>query len=101
VDDEPAVRALLVRALEEAGYVVVAVPDGRAAVEAQQRAGFDLVITNAFMPSLSGEELIRHLRQLFPALAILHLDDVKPFSLTALLEAVALAVPEQTLGQEA
>ena len=101
VDDEPAVRALLVRALEEAGYVIVAVPHGQAAVEAQQAAAFDLVITNTFMPSLPGEELILHLRRLFPALPILHLDDVKPFSLTTLLEAVARAVPEQPLKREA
>jgi CheY-like chemotaxis protein len=112
VDDEPAVRALVVRALQEAGYGVVAVRDGEAGLEAAKSAGipYDLVVTNSYMPTMSGEQLIGHLRELFPSLPILHLDDLshplgphaekvptlyKPFSITGLLEAVALAMAER------
>ena len=119
VDDEPAVRDLIVRALQEAGYEVVAVRDGEAGLHAAKFAGlpYDLVLTNSYMPTMSGEQLIGHLRQLFfPRLPILHLDDLsqpigpnaekvptlyKPFSITVLLEAVALAIAERPAKTEA
>ena len=118
VDAEPAVRALIVRALEEAGYEVVAVGDGEAGLTAAKTAGisFDLVLTNSYMPHMSGEQLIGHLRRLFPHLPILHLDDLarpigphaeavptlrKPFSIGALLESVALAMAERPMRREA
>ena len=118
VDDEPAVRALVMRALQEAGYEVVAVRDGEAGLHAAKSAGipYDLVVTNSYMPTMTGEQLIGYLRELFPGLPILHLDDLshpigphaekvrtlyKPFSLTALLEAVALAIGEGPGRREA
>jgi DNA-binding response OmpR family regulator len=97
VDDEPAVRALIVRALAEVGYEVVAVRDGRAGVEAERAEGFDLVIANDYTPNLTGEQLLLHLRRLFPDAPILHLDDLRPFSLETLLHSVALAVAEHPL----
>jgi DNA-binding response OmpR family regulator len=104
VDDEPALRQLLVRALESEGYEVVAVNDGQAGYDAARTAGrpYDLVITNNYMPHMSGTELIGHLTSLFPDLPILHLDDLsrpkalpdgaptlyKPFRLEVLSESV-------------
>jgi CheY-like chemotaxis protein len=78
VDDEPMVRALITRALRDAGYEVVAVANGRAALGAARGtgAGFDLIVTNNYMPGLSGPELIAKVRQDFPNLPILHVDDV-------------------------
>ena len=112
VDDEPAVRALAMRALQEAGYEVVAVRDGEAGLEAAKSAGvpYNLVVTNSYMPNKTGEQLIGHLRGLFPGLPILHLDDLshpigpnaqtvptlyKPFSITALLDAIAVALEDR------
>jgi two-component system, cell cycle response regulator CpdR len=108
VDDEPMVRALIARALTDEGYEVVAVANGRAALDAARGAetAFDLVITNNYMPGLTGAELIARVREDFPALPILHVDDVtrrgripslpsnvptiyKPFSIAALRAAVA------------
>jgi CheY-like chemotaxis protein len=40
VDDEPAVRELIVRALGEVGYDVVAVPEGRAGVQKAKAPGY-------------------------------------------------------------
>jgi two-component system cell cycle response regulator CpdR len=107
VDDEPMVRALIARALSDEGYEVVAVANGRAALDAARGAErpFDLVITNNYMPGLSGAELIGRVRQDFPDLPILHVDDItrrgripplptdiptiyKPFSIAALRGAV-------------
>ena len=107
VDDEPMVRALIARVLRDAGYEVVAVADGCAALDAARGAevGFDLVVTNNYMPGLNGAELIARVREDFPSLPILHIDDIsrkrldqglpddiptlyKPFSVATLREAV-------------
>jgi CheY-like chemotaxis protein len=107
VDDEPMVRALINRALTDAGYEVVAVADGRAALDAARGAEveFDLIVTNNYMPGINGPELIARVRQDFPTIPILHIDDIshrrvepglpddvptvyKPFSVAALREAV-------------
>jgi DNA-binding response OmpR family regulator len=118
VDDEPAIRDLLVRALGMAGYDVVAVADGEAGLIAARNAElpYDLVVTNSYMPSLSGEELIGQLRNLYPGLPILHLQDLahpigpnarsvptlyQPFSIDALLEAAARCLEERIRRVEA
>jgi CheY-like chemotaxis protein len=107
VDDEPMVRALIARALSDEGYEVVAVANGRAALDAARgaEARFDLIITNNYMPGLNGAELIARVREDFPNLPILHVDDItrrgripplptdiptiyKPFSIAALRAAV-------------
>jgi two-component system cell cycle response regulator CpdR len=107
VDDEPMVRALIARALNDEGYEVVAVANGQAALDAARgaEARFDLIITNNYMPGLSGAELIARVRQDFPSLPMLHVDDItrrgripplptdiptlyKPFSIAALRAAV-------------
>jgi CheY-like chemotaxis protein len=107
VDDEPMVRALIARALTDEGYEVVAVANGRAALDAARGAevSFDLIITNNYMPGLTGAELIARVRQDFPDLPILHVDDIarrgrvehlpediptiyKPFSIASLRDAV-------------
>ena len=48
VDDEPMVRALIARVLTDEGYEVVAVANGRAALDAARGAAvsFDLIISN-------------------------------------------------------
>jgi DNA-binding response OmpR family regulator len=117
VDDEPMVRALIARALGDAGYEVVAVANGQAALEAARgaQAGFDLIITNNYMPGLSGAELIARVREDFPRLPILHVDDItrrerirplpsdiptiyKPFSIGALRAAVKELLDPELLG---
>jgi CheY-like chemotaxis protein len=106
VDDEPLVRDFVSRALQSAGYEVVSMTDGAAALDAVTTAvsPYDLIVTNNCMPHLSGAELIEELRRRYPALPILHLDDEsqcpspvlpadvpnlsKPFGIDPLLKAV-------------
>ena len=66
VDDDEAVRSVLVRALVEDGYEVVEVNDRREAVAATNLESFDLVITNVSMPGLTGEQMAAELRRRFP-----------------------------------
>lgn len=77
VDDEPGIRELVARVLRGEGFEVVLVNDGEAGLTAVQEAevAYDLVITNSYMPHLSGDQLIQQLRQQFPSLPVLHLDD--------------------------
>jgi two-component system CAI-1 autoinducer sensor kinase/phosphatase CqsS len=60
-EDEPAVRAVLRRALEMQGCVVHEAEDGRKAAEIARGAAIDLVITDLWMPGMNGVELIEAL----------------------------------------
>jgi DNA-binding response OmpR family regulator len=115
VDDEPAVRQLVIRALQPEGYEVIAVADGQAALDAVDGADapYDLVITNTHLAHLSGVELIDRLSRLFPGLPVLHLDDLsrpqhpvvepaatlyRPFSVDALVSEVRRLVRQRAAG---
>jgi DNA-binding response OmpR family regulator len=61
VDDEDNDRELNSRILIRAGYDVVGATDGDAAWAAIQTEHFDLMITDNFMPKVTGVELINKL----------------------------------------
>ena len=58
-EDEDAVRALAVRALEEEGYQVLEAADGVEALQAFERAVVrpEVVVTDVIMPRLNGRQL--------------------------------------------
>ena len=62
VDDEPAVRSAVTRALTLDGHDVVAAEDGPAALGAVQRERPDLVALDVLMPELDGIAVCRRLR---------------------------------------
>ena len=57
VDDEPAVRKVVSRALEDAGYDVRPVPDRRNAIAALSEERFDLAILDVQLPDANGLDL--------------------------------------------
>lgn len=61
-DDNSDMRAYVERLLREAGYQVLAVADGRAAVDAAQESLPDLILSDVMMPVLDGFGVIRALR---------------------------------------
>jgi two-component system, NtrC family, response regulator AtoC len=71
VDDDPAIRDALALLLEDAGYVVLAAPDGLTALEVIAPEPLDLVITDLHMPGLDGTELIARLQRGYPNLPII------------------------------
>jgi two-component system cell cycle sensor histidine kinase/response regulator CckA len=118
VDDDDGIRKLVTRMLEDAGHEVVATGDGLAALNAVLSAGksFDLVITNNCMPRMGGAELIARLRQAYPTIPIIHLDDLsrvdapalpadvpnihKPFHAESLLRAIEQILADAKTHQE-
>ena len=73
VDDEPAVRLIARRLLEQHGYRVVEAADGSEALlrYKQLRPAVALVVTDLIMPVLDGPSLIVELRKIDPALPVI------------------------------
>jgi len=70
VDDEEAVRNLMKRHLEGAGYEVVLAADGQAALEMFKKSSPHLVVLDLFMPGLSGLDVLLHLKRGHPHLPV-------------------------------
>jgi CheY-like chemotaxis protein len=61
VDDDNAVRDVVVRCLQHAGYRVTAAESRRRAIELIGHIAFDVVITDMLMPDVDGIELLMYL----------------------------------------
>ncbi len=68
VDDEVAIRGLLVEVLRGQGFAVMAAPNGRLAIVRARQRRPDLILMDMMMPELDGWEAARHL-QAMPDLA--------------------------------
>ena len=62
VDDDPALRSSLDRALRQDGYAVALAGDGRAALAAVQREAPDAIVLDVGLPLLDGVAVCRRLR---------------------------------------
>jgi CheY-like chemotaxis protein len=73
VEDEPALRLLVVTMLEEQGYLVLQAGNGLDAIALAERhrGETELPLTDVVMPRLSGPELARKLRALRRGLEVL------------------------------
>lgn len=115
VDDEDAIRNVLLRILTRADHEVEACPDGASALEVARSWSPDLVITDVYMPEMDGIEFLIQIREEQPDLPIIvisggaqHstadfvLEDAgqlgavstlpKPFEMNEVLEAVSAAL---------
>jgi CheY-like chemotaxis protein len=115
VDDHPGVRAVIRRALEEAGHEVVLAVDGVSALQTYHELATqhppDLAVVDRFMPEMDGIQLVRQFQTVAPSMPVLLMsgdpswplgqavarlgpDDVlaKPFHPDALVAAVASAL---------
>jgi two-component system, chemotaxis family, chemotaxis protein CheY len=62
VDDSISTRALIGRTLEAAGHAVQEVADGLQALDALSADAFDIIVTDQWMPNMTGLELVRAVR---------------------------------------
>ena len=113
VEDEAAVRTLVLTVLSQAGYRVIEAASGQEAIAAAGRSaqGIDLVITDVVMPGMNGRALAASLVAARPELRVIFMsgytDDIlarhgvlepgtfflaKPFTTTALLRRVREAL---------
>jgi len=74
VDDEPLLRDVGRRILEDRGFHVLVATDGLEAVEIyrQHKDAIDLVMLDLTMPRLSGRDTLRHLREIDAGVAVLY-----------------------------
>jgi len=116
VEDDPRVSRSTVAALEELGYAPTACSGGREALDILERnGGIELVVTDIMMPEMTGTELVREATALYPWIGILFVTgyvgeagdaeglsgyDIlrKPFTVSALAEAVATALARRPSG---
>ena len=75
VEDDPIMRRLTRRMLEDQGYFVIEAHDGRAALEvmASKQNVVDLVLTDVVMPGMSGPELVLRLMDSHPNTRFLYM----------------------------
>jgi CheY-like chemotaxis protein len=71
VEDDEAIRALLVRALEQNGYIVVTASDGDEGIAILKTKGkFDLLLTDLVMQGTGGAGVVAEARALAPTMKI-------------------------------
>jgi len=111
VDDEQAVRSIVLKILQRANYDVLEAEDGAAAIAIAEKhpGAIDLVVTDMFMPGMMGPETVRKLLAIRPGLRALFMSGYadkdstsgvpeganflgKPFSSKELGKAVELAL---------
>jgi two-component system cell cycle response regulator CpdR len=82
-EDEDAMRAYLARALENAGYEVVAVDRGTAAIPYLQSEHFDLLLSDIVMPEMDGIELAQRCSEISPATKVMFITGFAAVTLKA------------------
>ena len=110
VEDEDAIRALVVRILENHGFVTLAASRGAEALTLAGQNQLDLLVTDVVMPGMPGPQLAAIMKERHPAVGVLFMSgysdglligrgDIgevqllqKPFTATELLSEVAAAL---------
>lgn len=86
-EDEEAMRSYLARALENAGYEVVAVDRGTEALPLLEREHFDLLLSDIVMPEMDGIELAQICSEVSPRTKVMFITGFAAVSLRASREA--------------
>ncbi|MEY4722156.1 MAG: hypothetical protein RIQ46_1881 [Pseudomonadota bacterium] len=91
-EDEDAMRAYLARALENAGFEVVAVDRGTEALPWLERERFDLLLSDIVMPEMDGIELAQRCAEIAPQTKVMFITGFAAVTLKASKEAPAAKV---------
>ena len=71
VDDEPAVRGLLIRELERIGHSCVGAEDASEALARLKDRAFALVLSDIRMPGMDGMDLLRRIKAMDADIAVI------------------------------
>ena len=82
-EDEEAMRTYLARALENAGYEVVAVDRGTEALPLLMSQRFDLLLSDIVMPEMVGIELAQRCAEVSPATKVIFITGFAAVTLKA------------------
>src|SRR5690242_4026205 len=82
-EDEEAMRTYLARALENAGYDVVAVDRGTAALPLLEDGEFDLLLSDIVMPEMDGIELAQRCGEVSPRTKVMFITGFAAVTLKA------------------
>jgi two-component system cell cycle response regulator CpdR len=82
-EDEEAMRTYLARALENAGYEVVAVDRGTEALPHLENGRFDLLLSDIVMPEMDGIELAQRCNEVSPGTKVMFITGFAAVSLKA------------------
>ena len=115
VDDDTGVRNMLSSVLNDEGYVVEAVENGKKAIKACEKLFFDVALIDVELPDMKGTELLARLKKMWPKMVRIiitghpSLDSamkavneradgyvLKPFEITELLEKIRKLLTEKT-----
>ncbi|HCF24585.1 MULTISPECIES: cell cycle two-component system response regulator CpdR [unclassified Novosphingobium] len=86
-EDEEAMRTYLARALQNAGYDVVAVDRGTAALPLLVQEEFDLLLSDIVMPEMDGIELAQRCAEVSPKTKVMFITGFAAVTLKASREA--------------
>ncbi len=86
-EDEDAMRTYLARALENAGYDVIAVDRGTAAIPLLEMGDFDLLLSDIVMPEMDGIELAQRCAEISPQTKVMFITGFAAVTLKASREA--------------
>ena len=86
-EDEDAMRTYLARALQNAGYDVVAVDRGTAALPWLETGEFDLLLSDIVMPEMDGIELAQRCAEISPDTKVMFITGFAAVTLKASREA--------------
>jgi two-component system cell cycle response regulator CpdR len=86
-EDEEAMRTYLARALENAGYEVVAVDRGTEALPLLETQHFDLLLSDIVMPEMDGIELAQRCTEVSPRTKVIFITGFAAVTLKASREA--------------
>ena len=82
-EDEEAMRTYLARALENAGYDVVAVDRGTEALPLLESEHFDLLLSDIVMPEMDGIELAQRCAEISPRTRVMFITGFAAVALKA------------------
>jgi DNA-binding NtrC family response regulator len=115
VDDDNGVRDMLSSVLNDEGYVVEAVENGKEAVKACEKSVFEVALIDIELPDMKGTELLSKLKKMQPKMVKIIITGhpslesamkavneradgylLKPFEVTELLEKIKKLLSEKT-----